>query len=462
MKLISAWVFAGINVISGLILLPFILSSFSAEEINVWFLFFSVIGISEMVTIGFNATFTRFISYTYVGVDYKQFGQISNSKTTPSEIDIYKQLSELYTINVLVFISLGILYILLVQAIGYYALKTPISYLLNQKSAWVAWNIMVVSNMIRVMSYTYPIYIQGMNKMHVYYNLQSINKIVYIGLAIIVLLIYPSILLLTISASIATLITIMQYYLYFKKYSRKRIKITSLNKDLFVVIWESAWKSGVTKIIAPIISHVNGLIFAQIASPQLSSSYLITERVFRILQNVTMLTFNVYIPTISRLRSKFEITKVNALISKAGLLGYGIFVIGYVVFIAMGESLIVTIRSSVEFASPQIIILFSFAYLLSRIGGFQLNLANQANRIIEHKAIIIYAVVYFGLLLIYMDNIDMWIFPFAMIVAQIASFIYTAKISYSLYNTNIIAAEKFAFLPPAIILSAINIVYYLM
>jgi hypothetical protein len=461
MKLFSAWAFAAINVVSGVALLPFILSSFSAEEVNVWLLFFSVIGISEMVTIGFNATFTRFISYTYVGVEYTHFAKISKNKDQTSCIDVDKQLSEIYTINIMVFAGLGIVYVILVEIIGYFALKIPISYVSHSANVWLGWNIIVLSNMLRVMSYTFPIFIQGMNRMSLYYNLQSVQKMLYIVVGIVVLIFKPSILNLTLAVSGTMIFSFIQNYYYFRKISFGKIRISNFNRELFLIVWGSAWKSGISKIIAPIIFHLNGVIFAQVATPQLSSSYLLTERVFKILQNFTMLTFNAYLPTIARLRSKNELIKVNVMISRVGKIAYGIFVLGYVIFLIVGEPLISMIKSDVAFASPPIIALFSFAYILSRIGGFQLNLANQAHRIIEHKAIVIYAIIYFGILFIYKDNIDMWIFPFSMIMAQLLSFIYTGKISYPLYNLTFFKAEKGTFLPIIIILIIVNGFYVL-
>ena len=49
--------------------------------------------------------------------------------------------------------------------------------------------------------------------------------------------------------------------------------------------------------------------------------------------------------------------------------------------------------------------LFSFSTLITRNSGFQLNLANQANKVIEHISTLYHSIFYFGTILIFIKTL---------------------------------------------------------
>ena len=458
-SLSSAWLFGGLSAISGVILLPFILNKLSPEEINVWFLFFLITGISEMVVFGFNITFSRFVSYTIAGIHYHNFNKIKNNTQTKKGLNIQKQLSEIFTLCIITFGAIAFIYLIIGSSFGYLALKKPISFLTDSSVGWNSWVIIIFGNFIRILLYVFPIFLQGMNKMSIYYNILSFQRIAYITMALSVLYFSPSLLSLSIASTLSLIIVSLLFWLVFYL-KNKEIKVLKINKDLFYTIWDSAWKSGITKIIAPILQYISGIIFAQFASPFASSSFLLTQRIFDIILQLSDITFNNFLPKIAFLRGNNNFNDLNNLIKKVSLLSFSIFVLGYLIFLFFGENLLLMTRSNVALAPKNIIILFSFAYLLGRLGSNQLNLANQANQVIEHKNILIYAVSYFFFLFLFIKDMSMWVFPTAMIIAQIISLLFIVNRSYKLYNTKFIEAEKMSFIPVYVILLVINLIYF--
>jgi O-antigen/teichoic acid export membrane protein len=458
MKLFSAWFYSALNLISGLVILPLVLNNFNVEQINVWFLFFTVVSLSELVVFGFNITFSRFVSYTIAGIPFKKFQTIKDNSLTDETINVNHQLSQILTINTLIFILIACLYLVVILLVGHFALSKPISFLETPSNGWTAWYILVFGNFFRIITYVFPIFLQGMNKMSIYFNVQSAQKVTYLVVAFYVFYFSPSLINLSLAMTLAILVSSLLFAYYFFKY-KGAIIFLKFNKFLFYVIWDSAWKSGITKIMAPIIQHISGVIFAQAASPVLSASYLLTLRVFNLLQQFSDITFDTFIPQIAMLRSQNKFDQLSKLIFKVCTLCYTIFVFGYLMFILFGSYLLDLIGSSTNFASPLVITLFSFAYYFNRLGGFQLNLSNQANNVIEHKALLIYSILYFGCLFIFIDDLNMWIFPFALIIAQLGTYIFTLPRSYKSYNTTFFQAEKFSFIPILIILIVINLFY---
>ena len=459
--IISAWGYSLSNLLFGVLVLPFILTKLSSPEINVWLLFLSILSFSELAVMGFNTTLVRFYSYTNAGIYYKDFENIRiiQKRNTTELIDKVKQFNDLYTITVVVMGIITILYFLLITIGGYFFLKKPIGYLENSAIGWYAWIILIIANIIRVFFYTYPVILQGMNFVTKYYTLQTIVRTLNTVFSILILLTFPSLLNLAIvySGSIVILSLLFYYFVKIKNIQRHHFHFTAFKRDFFLIIWDSAWKSGAARITAPIILHASGIIFSQVANPALSSSYLLTQRVFNILQNISNTIVNSKLPLIAMLRGKKEFGNVNKVIKNVSLIGYSIILIGYFVIFLLGERLLVLIGSNTGFVSAPILVLFSFAYLLNRNLGIQLSLANQANKVLEHKAILIYGIVYFLFIGINFSHLDIWVFPVAMIVGILVSMVYTFPKSYSLYNTNFWAFERKSFLPILLIMGVFNI-----
>jgi len=458
LKLFSAWFYSALNIISGLVVLPLVLKNFDVEQVNVWFLFFTIVSLSELVVFGFNVTFSRFVSYTIAGVPFNKFQTIRDNSVANETINVNLQLSQIFTISTLLFLCLACLYLVVILLVGYFALAKPISFLETPSNGWVAWYVLVFGNFFRIITYVFPIFLQGMNKMTIYYNVQSAQKATYLVVALYVFYFAPSLINLSLAMAIAIIFSSLLFSYYFVKF-KGEITFSRFNKTLFYVIWDSAWKSGITKIMAPIIQHISGVIFAQTSLPALSASYLLTLRVFNLLQQFSDVTFDTFIPQIAMLRSRNRFDQLSKLIFRVCALCYAVYVCGYLVFILFGSYALDLIGSSSNFAAPHVIALFSFAYYFNRLGGFQLNLSNQANDVIEHKALLIYSILYFGCLFIFIDDLDMWIFPFALILAQVGTYFFTLPRSYKSYNTNFLQAEKFSFIPMLIMLMVINFFY---
>ena len=148
--ILTGWIFNGARLLQSLILLPFILAQFSPEEINVWFLFLSIIAISEIVVFGLNSTFVRFISYTASGVHFSSFDKIKDNVKCKVEFDVNHQMDEILKILFILFTGIAIFYGSVLYIGGHYVLDKPISFISNPGPVWAAWFILVFANTIRI------------------------------------------------------------------------------------------------------------------------------------------------------------------------------------------------------------------------------------------------------------------------------------------------------------------------
>ena len=293
-----------------------------------------------------------------------------------------------------------------------------------------------------------------------YYFVGTLQKLLFVTSSILILIYNPTLVNLALAMTISTSIAVILYFILYLRYI-KIFKLSRVDSELIRILWDNTWKTGATKLIAPILYYFSGIFYAQIASPGNSGSYLLIQRIFNMIQEVSTQTFNTYLPQISRLRSRNEFTAVRKIIYKASLISYSIVVMGYISLISIAKPLLTIIGSNILFPPKHIIILFSFNYILGRITGFQSNLATQAGEIIDHKAISIMFVSYFIFLLAFKNNLGMWIFPSAGIFATLSAGIYIFPRSYKLYNSSMWLSERLNYIPVLLFMIAINAFYYL-
>ena len=77
---VMTWVSFLVRSLSLIVVLPLILTRFSTEEIALWYLFITIIGLQMFVDMGLSPTFSRVISYAMGGADVHDLKSPKNKK----------------------------------------------------------------------------------------------------------------------------------------------------------------------------------------------------------------------------------------------------------------------------------------------------------------------------------------------------------------------------------------------
>ncbi len=462
-SIFTSWVSQGIKILFNIITLPIVLKEFTPEEANVWFLFFTIIGIGQGIQLGFNTTFVRFISYSFSGVRIAEFITLKDKKEKSflSHIDT-QEFSDLIIVLKKTFLALTAVYFLLMVVLGTWGVFKPIMYLENTSEGWNTWTLILVSSSITLYFTIYQIYLLGINKVSL---INRINTVVsFIGIISVVLVSIYSLNLFNIFF-VVQLITLFNGFCYYyaarivNNNFLKKIPKSFFKKEVFNVVWDSAWKSGATTIIANIIRHVSGIIVAQLFTPLVSASFLFTKRLFDILEGFTQVTFQAKIPEIASLRGRGDFHNLTPLLRKVLYISYMVLLLGVIGILFLGQDILDLIKGNIELGEPLLLVAFSFASLLSRWGGVNLAISNQANNVIEHINALIVFFIYFLFILIFYKILGIIVFPLALIISSIATAPLIIKKTYKTFNTTFLNFEKRMFIPVFVILIIINLVY---
>ena len=461
----NSWLAQAITMVFAFIAVPIVLSKLLPPEINVWFLISTVVAIGQGVQFGFYTTFVRFLSYSAAGVSVEEFENLHRK----FEVRFAGQVNESEFFDLMlvlkkVYIAISSIYFILMVTFGSWAMYKPISLMgHHSRDGWITWGLVIVTSTATLYFSVYQIYLMGVNEVSLSQRVTSLSSLAGLGVFLAVNSIAPT--LFNIVAvyqliAVANALWLMRLAFTIRNGFLKEGHGAKFKKHLFRLVWDSAWKNGVTTVISNIIRHASGIIVAQIVSPVASASFLLTKRLFDILDNLSMATFQAKSPEIASLRGKGDFLRLIPLIRKVYYLSYAVYLIGFSIIAFFGQEILTCIKGNVTIGGAKLIIFFSVAYFVNRWCGLNLAVSNQANRVIEHVTATIYAVVYFLFIFVFYSHLGLAVFPAAMTVGVLAISPIVIRKTYKTINTTFITFERNLSLPAFLLLIILNTVYY--
>jgi len=458
-SILNSWFSNLIIVISMLIAIPIVITKLSIEAVNVWFLFATIVSITQGIVLGFSSTFTRFIAYTYAGVslneisNLKEKNELSHGSTNLIELEkILNVIKPLYFI-------LSLIFLLLISLVGYLFLSKPISMMDNSAEGWNSWFIVLFSSAIILYLNFYQVFLDGINKVALVQRIIGIVNTFGIFLILAVLFFIPSLFSITLVYQFISIITV-SIVAYFSMQNMKllnlRINIKKFDKKIFLLIWDTAKKSVYTTILASGVKHISSLIVAQLFTATQSASFQFVKRIFDVIERFTATTFQSKVPRLSQLRGQGDLISFSKILRKTQYITYSVFFLGYSIFLFFGDTLTQMIGANIEI-NNQLIIWFGLSVLITRWAGINLLISNQANNVIEHLAISVSSLIYFIFIFIFIDTLNIYVFPIAQIIAMLVISPFLIKYVYPTFNTNFFKYEVKMIVPISIITLIISV-----
>lgn len=463
--IISSWFNSGVMIFSSFIAIPVVITKLSLEEINVFFLIGTLVSISKGISNGFASTFMRFISYSYSGVKLSDFRTIKNKYTKDfSSSYNSNQLKMVLEVMKVMYIILSIMFLIGLSLIGFFALSKPIGAIeINQNHAWTAWYIVLIVSTCNLYLGYYNVFLMGIKKIALIQKISGLINLIGLGFILIVLFAYPNLVSIVFVYQLVTFFMAMSLFFIAKKELKKldlNIRKFKFHYSVFILVWESAWKSTITNISSNIINNISGILVANYFNTSQSASFLFTKRIFNVIESFTQTTFHARLPVIASLRGKGDLLKLIPYLKQTQYICYAVFTILYLSLILFGDIILSFISNEVGLGSITLIILFSFSILLRRWSGISMGISNQANYILDYITVPLSGIVFFIIVFLFQAQIGVNVYPIAQIIGVICvSPIIIVKF-YPILETTFIKYEKKVIIPAFCFLAIINIIYY--
>ena len=451
----TTWGYLLASSLSGLVVLPLVLTKFSTAEIIVWYLMLTFVGLQQVVDVGFSPTFSRIITYLMGGVAIDDLRRPSKSGTGNLDAG---DLNRVYSTMRKVYFRLGIAWTVLLLIVGSLALQRPISQLRDARSAWIAWGVIVVVSYVAFSANQYVSYLMGLNEVALLRRWDAIAAIGAIVTSFSVLFSGGGLLALVIANQVWQLLNAA------RKARLARSAVDGLmrsfsrqpfDKRVFNAVWPSAWRSGVGVLMSYGVIQSSGIIYAQVGSTANVATYLLGLRFMQIVTQFSSAPFYSKIPTFSRLYAEGRIAELLHFAQRGMRLSHWAFVLGFGGTGLLVGPLLKYIGSNASFPGPLLWILMGLAFFADRFGAMHIQLYSVTNHIIWHIANGVCGTVYLAVSLGLLHLIGAYAFPVGMIAGYYGFYSwYSARYSYAKFGLKPIAFEKTTSLRPALALLA--------
>ncbi|GEL67592.1 O-unit flippase-like protein [Marinilactibacillus psychrotolerans] len=348
------WSYMGyiLNNGTNLILMPFVLNFLPTQELGLWYTFLSVGGMVNLLDFGFLPTITRNFTYSWSGVKKLTKSGLGNEKTdaTPNYELLYliiKASRMIYLIIALTALAgmttLGTLYVINILEDNF-----SLKYIV----AWIIYSVAVFLNMY----YGYwraalkgVGLVKGSQKSILY------ARLVQIVVSLVCLFLGLTIIGVALAYLVSGVVTRQLSIKYF--YNSERIKgklnykvaykdIVENIKEVFLVIWHSAWRTGIFSLGTFLTLQSSVLFTSNYLGLKVTASYGLAFQMFNMLYALASIFFSTYMIKMSEARVNNNNKMIKEFFSLSIVVSWIAYVIGVIGIVFFSEPILRIIGSN--------------------------------------------------------------------------------------------------------------------
>jgi O-antigen/teichoic acid export membrane protein len=352
---------------TGVILLPFILRVFPQEMVAIWNIFSTIISMTALFDFGFNASFTRNVTYVMSGVkELKSTGyQIIGDGNTDIDYGLFKGL-----INAMRWFYSRIALILLVvlaSAGTYYISVLLKTYTGDHREVYISWLILALINCYSFYTLYYDSLLQGRGMVKRAKQIEIVGQGVYFFTAVVLILFHFNLIALVSAQAVSIILRrfLSHYFIYTYNFKiALRTAAARSTKDFIKPILPNAVKIGITSLGGFLVSRSSVIVGALYLSLNDIASYGITMQIVMIIASLASVYFNTYQPKIVQCRIYNNVQNIRKIYACSLIFMLLIFVVFGLPLLFLGNWALDLIKSKTPLLSSSFIIVALIVHLL--------------------------------------------------------------------------------------------------
>lgn len=364
---------------SGLILFPFILSLLSTETVAIWSIFLSISSLIGLLDFGFASSFSRNITYIFSGVNQLQIKGISTDSSNEINYDLLSNTikamrwfySRISLISFVVISLLGTFYL-------YNIVETKFTG--DKVDVYVSWVLFCIINTYNIYTLYFDSLLIGKGLVKQDKQIIIVGQIFYLIVSIAFILSGFGLISLVIGRLVSLLIKRqLSYKVFFTKKLKYRLSMCQTHdyKKVLNIIKPNAIKVGLTGLGAFFILQSAVLIGSWYISLGLIASYTITTQIINVVGSLSKVYYSSNIPKIAQLRVKNDYFQIKRIYINSILIMLVTY-FGSIAFLALfGNIALDFIGSKTHILSSTMIMIIGLIGLLEEnhgiAGGFLLS-----------------------------------------------------------------------------------------
>lgn len=376
----TIWSVASVFVRSGgaLITLPLALTVLSAGEIGLYYVFLSLIALSQLLDFGFNQTFARFTAQAHAGAtEFVRFGIPQSGRKSQPNTALLKRLVSasrgLYAV-------IGALVAILVSLVATPFISGEVNSAGLPDHLIYCWLSMTIASGLSLYSEVWRTALFGVGK------LKQAHQVTICAHSVAILVTFTG--LLTgfglWSFAAAKLIYAMVNAAIARKVLGEVLDLKWLDiswqTDLVVKMWPTAWRQGALSIGEFLMTRSLVLVFAALFGLELASKYGLSTQIFGVLGALCTAPLAVMMPVFNKLRVQASLKDLRTSFLGRTYLGLSAFVLFSLLVFLLLPSLLESVNSNTSLLENDHLLLLFVACLLNLHQNAWVSLVLTENR----------------------------------------------------------------------------------
>lgn len=397
-KFSANWLTVGISFVTqffqygvALLVLPFLLSQLSDEEMGIWYIFLSISSLVSLIDFGFSPSIQRSVSFIFSGAS-SLLKEGYSTEIINDGIN-YKLLSSLLFTSKIVYRNVGIAILCVLILIGspylYFSLGSKFSsYILL---LWFIYSLSLAFNFY--FSY-YLSFIKGQGLITKYNLLIIFSKSFYIVVLLVAIYLNFGLFSLILANLANILVTvILGTNIYLSNFDKEKLKSISNQENLFSIIWKNAKDTGIVSVGVFLLSQA-GVFLSALFLPLGEVAQLgVVLQIFGVIVVFSRVHLYVLLPILSSKWVLNDFLYIKKGFIKAQVVGYLIFILGSTIVIFFGNDFLSIIKSNVTLPRVSVIVLYALFYFMEITHGNCCSLLATRNEVPFVRASIVSGVI---------------------------------------------------------------------
>ncbi len=364
---------------SGLILFPFILSLLSTETVGIWSIFLTISSLIGLLDFGFSSSFSRNITYIFSGVNQLQINGISDDNS--NEVN-YNLLGNTIKAMRWFYSRIGLISFIVISLLGTIYLYNIVEnkFTGDKFDVYVSWILFCIINTYNIYTLYYDSLLIGKGLVKEDKQIIIIGQIFYLIISIAFILSGFGLISLVIGRLVSLLIKRqLSYKIFFTKDLKHKLSKCETHdyKKILNIIKPNAIKVGLTGLGAFFILQSAVLIGSWYVSLGLIASYSITTQIINVIGSLSKVYYSSNLPKIAQLRVKNDYIQIKKIYLVSVFIMF-ITYLGSITFLTLfGNMILDFIGSKTLILSSTMIIVVGIISLLEEnhgiAGGFLLS-----------------------------------------------------------------------------------------
>ncbi|MCK0144101.1 hypothetical protein MWU78_00385 [Arenibacter sp. F26102] len=453
---LTTWASLVVISTNTIVVLPMILVKFSTIETKIYLVLATIIQFKNIFDFGLKENLSRLFSYANAGVkNLNEFSSVTENNSAPNSelISTIFQRSKLYYRYIFLFS------LLFISILTYFSLRSSI---VDQMDFWYACLAVVIGSAFFLYSNLYISILIGLNKVALVKRWEVLLKGLSALSLVVVMLINPTLLSFMLVLNIWIIINFFNYYflakrVIIKKDSPKIHTTSSIDKTVFNL----SWRSSIAGFAGTGTQQGLNLLIANLVPVDIANAYLLTDRIFGQLKEVSRAPFYSKIPEFAKLRGQGKIALMIKKVRFSMGFSYVVNILGLIILLFFGNIILDLIGSKVHLVDNSVFSLMALFLFIERYTAMHTQLYTfMNNAIIAHFRIIATGSLTIILMYVLFPIFSIKALPLSSSIAYLTFFtVYVVRKNYDEIEQSFFTFEKQLIIPVGLLFIIFVILY---